>query len=63
MNPLRSKVPGFIIVRPFLNGIKSFGTVDLFTADGPMAASVRRRKVSLAACPRNNVLYELYRLR
>ena len=48
MNPLQSKVPGFIIVRPFLNGIKSFGTADFLRADGPIAASVRRRKVSLA---------------
>ena len=46
--PLRLNVPGFIIVRPFLNEIKSIGTVDLFTANGPIAASVRRRTVSLA---------------
>ncbi len=48
MNPLRLNVPGFIIVRPFLNEIKSIGTVDLFRGDGPIAASVRRRTVSLA---------------
>lgn len=63
MNPLRLHGATFIIVRPFLNGIKRFGTVDLFRGDGPFAASVRRRKMSLAhasleyAAARENPLF------
>ena len=46
--PLRLKVPGFIIVRPFLHEINSIGTAYFLRADGPIAASTRRRTLSLA---------------
>ena len=46
--PLRSSAAGLIIVRPFLNEIQSEGAFDSARVEGPFAASVRRRRMSLA---------------